>query len=175
MRREQSEFQNVAAAYKSFSEPLTLFLTWTTYGNWLPGDQRGWRKSFGGPQPPQPRLDAWCRDRLREMPVILSRSQRVEVEAVVKEHAAKRGWELHAISVRSNHVQLAVTACEKPGKVRDQFKANATSRLRRCHSPIQQERIWTRGGDIELLNTEEDLEQVVIYITIAQDRMGLGK
>ena len=23
-------------------DPLALFLTWTTYGSWLPGDERGW-------------------------------------------------------------------------------------------------------------------------------------
>jgi hypothetical protein len=23
-------------------EPLAYFLTWTTYGSWLPGDERGW-------------------------------------------------------------------------------------------------------------------------------------
>ena len=23
-------------------EPIAYFLTWTTYGSWLPGDQRGW-------------------------------------------------------------------------------------------------------------------------------------
>ncbi|MCA9023576.1 MAG: hypothetical protein KDA86_00045 [Planctomycetaceae bacterium] len=24
------------------SEPLAFFLTWMTYGTWLPGDERGW-------------------------------------------------------------------------------------------------------------------------------------
>ena len=23
-------------------EPLAYYLTWTTYGTWLPGDERGW-------------------------------------------------------------------------------------------------------------------------------------
>ncbi len=25
-------------------EPLGYFITWTTYGTWLPGDERGWRR-----------------------------------------------------------------------------------------------------------------------------------
>ena len=25
-------------------EPLAYFLTWTTYGTWLPGDERGWNR-----------------------------------------------------------------------------------------------------------------------------------
>ena len=26
----------------AYSEPLAYFLTWTTYGTWLPGDERGY-------------------------------------------------------------------------------------------------------------------------------------
>jgi len=26
-------------------DPLAFFLTWTKYGSWLPGDERGWWKS----------------------------------------------------------------------------------------------------------------------------------
>ena len=26
-------------------DPLAFFLTWTTYGTWLPGDERGWSRS----------------------------------------------------------------------------------------------------------------------------------
>ena len=28
-------------------DPLALFLTWTTYGLWLPGDERGWVEKPG--------------------------------------------------------------------------------------------------------------------------------
>ena len=28
-------------------EPLAYFLTWTTYGTWLPGDGRGWVEKNG--------------------------------------------------------------------------------------------------------------------------------
>jgi hypothetical protein len=24
------------------ADPIAYFLTWTTYGTWLPGDERGW-------------------------------------------------------------------------------------------------------------------------------------
>ena len=48
------------------NECITCFITWTTYGTWLPGDGRGWRKKRESHQPPQPLLEAWCRDRLSE-------------------------------------------------------------------------------------------------------------
>ena len=76
------------------------------------------------------------------------------------------------MSARSNHVHLAVSADDAPGKVRDQFKANATRVLRELPDPISNEKIWTRGGDVEIVNDEDNLETVVLYITEAQDRMG---
>jgi hypothetical protein len=30
------------------ADPLAYFLTWTTYGTWLPGDERGWCKRTKG-------------------------------------------------------------------------------------------------------------------------------
>lgn len=155
----------------SGSFPLALFLTWTTYGTWLPGDPRGWRKWKRGERPPQPLLEDWCRDRMKEQPVVLTHEQRDAVERVIVEHAAIRGWLLHAVSVRSNHVHVVVSANAEPKKVRDQFKANATRVLRALPEPITNEKIWTRGGDIEFIDTEDDLEQVILYVTEAQDRM----
>jgi REP element-mobilizing transposase RayT len=156
-------------------DPLTYFITWTTYGTWLPGDSRGWRKWKAGEQPPQPLLEDWCRDRMKEDAVFLTTQQRKAVEDICRKHAAIRGWVLHAVNARSNHVQLAVTADEKPDKVRDQFKANATSALRKLVPPVSNSKVWTRGGDIEIVDGDEGLERVVYYITEAQDRMDRGK
>ncbi|MEX1027188.1 MAG: hypothetical protein WD049_04175 [Candidatus Paceibacterota bacterium] len=52
--------------------PLTYFITWTTYGSWLPEDRRGWRKWKAGDQQPRPLLEAWCRDRMNEEAVVLN-------------------------------------------------------------------------------------------------------
>jgi REP element-mobilizing transposase RayT len=153
------------------NEPVTYFITWNTYGTWLPGDPRGWRKRKAGQQPPQPSLEAWCRDRMTEDAVVLTRDQRRKVEEVCRRHAQLRGWMLHAVSARSNHVHLVVTADADPKTVRDQFKANATRVLRQPPGAIAKDKIWARGGDIEVVDGDDELEQVVIYITEAQDRM----
>ena len=42
-------------------------------------------------------------------------------------------------------------------------------------NPEQREAVWTMGGDIEFIDTDEDLEQVVIFIAKSQDRMDRGK
>ena len=169
-----------------FNEPITLFITWTAYGSWLPGDARGWMNWKKGEQQPQPVLEEWCKVRMKEKPVLLNPDHRDAVENIVREHAEHRGWGLHAVSARSNHVHVAVTLVPKTGnqnyrvadgikRVRDQFKANATRVLRQGENPIQNEKVWTKGGDIQFIDSDEDLEQVVIYILEAQDRMDRGK
>ena len=123
---------------------------------------------------------------MKEKAVLLNPEQRDAVEEVVREHAEHRGWELHAVSARSNHVHVAVTVVPKTGnqnyrvadsvkRVRDQFKANATRVLRQGKKSVRNVKVWTKGGDIQFIDTEGDLEQVVIYITDAQDRMERGK
>jgi hypothetical protein len=53
--------------------PLAYFLTWTTYGTWLPGDERGWNRKGGpAPQPPNPLLVALARSRMKEPEFVLS-------------------------------------------------------------------------------------------------------
>ena len=79
------------------ADPIKLFLTWTTYGTWLPGDNRGWRKEKKGAQRPQPLLEEWCRDQMKDSPVVLTVTQRNEVENVIREHCEVRGWELGAV------------------------------------------------------------------------------
>lgn len=164
-----------AQAADASSFPHALFITWTVYGSWLPGDQRGWRQWSRGERPQQPLLEDWCRDRMKEQPVLLTSAQRESVEIVIRDHAAIRGWILHAVSVRSNHVHVVVSAATEPKQVRDQLKANATRVLRTLPQPITNEKVWTKGGDIEFIDTDDNLEQVVIYVTEAQDRMDRGK
>ncbi len=182
------------------SDPVRLFITWTTYGTWLPGDKRGWRKWKSGQQQPQPLLADWCRDQMNEQPLFLDQHQRDAVENVVREHAEIRGWQLDAVSARSNHVHVAVslvlsvsgkalaagdtetltakaltTGSSAIKRVRDQFKANGTRVLRNLPIPVTHEKVWTKGGDIQLIDTDDDWEQVILYITVAQDRMERGK
>lgn len=169
-----------------FNDPITLFITWTAYGSWLPGDARGWRHRTKGEQEPEPKLERWCRDRMSETPVLLDEQQRDVVEHAIREHSAHRSWVLHAVGVRSNHVHVAVTVVPKTGnkqhrvadgvkRVRDELKANATRVLRRCGNPISNEKVWTKGGDIQLVDSQDDLDRVVTYINEAQDRVERDK
>jgi REP element-mobilizing transposase RayT len=151
------------------SDFVHVLITWTTYGTWLPGDKRGWRDRRSGPQFPQPFLEEWCRKQMKGEAVLLAYHDRRTVEDACQEHCAFRGWVLHAVNARANHVHAVVSANEKPQKVRDQLKANCTRRLRIQRDPLNVERTWSGGGDCEVLADEADIELAVIYVNEAQD------
>src|SRR6478609_3977213 len=79
-------------------EPLAYFLTWTTYGTWLPGDERGWVAKPGEPRLPDARLEQVCESLLTEPPLFLEPGQRQVVESTIAEHCRIRGWHLHAVA-----------------------------------------------------------------------------
>ena len=146
-----------------------VFITWTTYGTWLPGDARGWRAKSRGNQPPDQELEAECRERMKFDPVLLSPQDRATVELACRSHCNLRGWILHAVNARSNHVHVVVTADVKPQTIRDQLKANCTNQLRRQPRPLICERTWTKGGDCSVLFDDESLQSAVSYTLVAQD------
>ena len=61
---------------------------------------------------------------------ILDDEQRQRVKQTVADHCAIRGWILHAVNCRTNHLHIVVTADLHPKKVRSQFKAWCTRRLK---------------------------------------------
>ena len=145
------------------------FITWKCYGQHLPGDHRGWRKSVEGEQPPRPQLARWTMDQLTESVVTLDTRQRHAVKYAIEQHARVRDWILHAVSVRTTHVHILVSCDVKPEKVREQFKANATRQIRQVTPDDARVRWWARGGDTQFIKAV-DLPLVYDYIMLAQDR-----
>ena len=154
-------------------EPLAYFLTWTTYGTWLPGDERGWHRK-GEPEilPPNALFVEMAQSQLKKPPFTLSGNSRTLVEETIRRHCEIRGWSLHALNARTNHVHVVVTAPGYPPEtVRDQFKAWCT-RILKTHEPTRS-RFWTEGGSRRWINTEEDLEAAVVYVMEGRDRKGV--
>ena len=166
------------------TDPLAYFITWTCYGTWLPGDERGWTKWQKGDQIPQPMLADWCKDQMVEESIFLDETQRKIVEKVVEEHCKFRGWQLHAVNCRSNHCHVVVTAIEYDGEVvRDQFKAWATRRLKANQKKRQRqgffpldaklrEHWWTRKGSVRYMYEDESVDAATQYTIEAQDAGG---
>ncbi|MDB5337294.1 MAG: hypothetical protein JWN70_2913 [Planctomycetaceae bacterium] len=154
-------------------ERLAFFITWTVYGTFLQGDPRGWRKWKHGMQAPQPWLVPWHAARLKYPVLLLDDSRRQLVNAEILRFCEWRGWKLRAHDARTNHVHVVVQALGYSGsQVRDQLKANCT-RVLREHSVIFHDRpVWTERGDWQCLNDVDDLEQAILYVSVAQDRKG---
>src|SRR3954470_17634644 len=107
----------------AYSEPLAYFLTWTTYGTWLPGDERGYFTKPGQWEGPDAYRRMMSQLLMTDDALILNARQRQNVEATIRRHCEIRQWHLHAVNCRSNHVHVVVSS---PGidrsDVMDQFK-----------------------------------------------------
>ncbi|MFO0939671.1 MAG: hypothetical protein U0930_02775 [Pirellulales bacterium] len=163
-----------------YGDPLAYFITWTCYGTWLPGDNRGGFKWKKGQQIPQPLLVDWVREELLEPPVFLDEAQRQVVENTIVDHCQRRQWHLHAKNCRTNHCHVVVTAKDRAGiEVRDQLKSWCKRKLKELQWTMAgvellrlREHWWTKKGCVRLLFDNESLEAAVIYTLEAQGEGG---
>jgi REP element-mobilizing transposase RayT len=158
------------------SEPLAYFLTWPTYGTWLPGDERGWVEYRQGWRLPDPVRKLEAEARMTEDACILDAEQRQVVERTITDHCRIRGWQLHSVNCRTNHLHVIVTADRDPNQVRVQFKAWCTRRLkelealRRGPAASVRENWWAERGSRRFINDEESLEAAIVYVRDGQDQ-----
>jgi REP element-mobilizing transposase RayT len=153
--------------------PLAYFLTWTTYGSWLPGDERGWVDGRGGMHAAERSRAVAARKSMKESAVFFAGSQRVAVEQAIAAHCGTRGWHLHAVQCRTQHVHVVVTAVTaSPEEVLRQLKAWCTRALRRVAgesgADSVRRRWWTEGGSRRQVFREGDLASVIAYVTECQ-------
>lgn len=103
------------------------FLTWRTYGTWLPGDEGfvGYYRVPVGPRRidnvigevatgVKPALANYARLQLVAGPVFLTRPQAEVVLAQLHETAAYRRWTLDAVAILPNHVHLVLGVVGDP-------------------------------------------------------------
>jgi REP element-mobilizing transposase RayT len=149
-------------------EPLAYLITWPTYGTWLPGDERGWVEYRQGWKLPDPVRKLEAAARMTEDACWLSPEQRAAVEAQIAETCRYRGWTLHAVNCRTNHVHVVLTA---PHIVRSQLKAWCTRTLRRLAEKAGVRRInwWVKRGSQRYINDEASLEAAIAYVRDCQD------
>ncbi len=163
-------------------DALAYFLTWPTYGTWLPGDERGWVQYRRGMQLPDPILQQEAAAQMTEYACRLDHEQRQVVETTIADHCRIRGWTLHAVNCRSNHLHVVVAANRHPDEVREQLKAWCTRRLkdlehtRRSRSQLRRAapmrrsaRIGGPSGSGLYVNDEDGLETLIQYVCDAQD------
>lgn len=160
----------------SSEDPLAYFITWTVYGTFLQGDTRWWTGRAKGSQVPQPRLERWHRDRMNHEVLLLSEQHRDVVSEEIQRLCDFREWKLWIANPRTNHVHVVVSSSNLSGKqIRDQLKANCTRVLRKQFAEFEDRPVWTTGGDWKCINSDDDLETVIMYASKAQERMERGK
>ncbi len=152
------------------SEPLGYFLTWSTYGTWLPGDARGWIEHREGWKAPDPVRQLEAGQLMKEPPCLLNEDQRQAVENQIAQTCKYRGWELRAVNCRSNHIHIVVCAPNATcRKVRIDLKAWATRCLKDSFDPLRAN-WWAERGYTCHLKTQLGIDSAIMYTVEGQDR-----
>jgi REP element-mobilizing transposase RayT len=147
-------------------------LLWTTYGTWLPGDERSWmHKGEPAVQPPDAEFERACRADMREDMVLLDPAQKRVVAATIADHCRHRGWLLLALASKTNHAHTVVEADRTGEEVRDQLKAWCSRRLSdragltKGQTKTGGRRRWfSEGAYVREIEGEEYLREVIAYV-----------
>ena len=149
--------------------PKAYLITFTCYGTWLHGDDRGSADRHRH-APGTPYLAANVGRRvsearaMREPPYRLDAARRRCVLRSLRDTCTVRGWCLFAAHVRSTHVHVVLASAEPPERVMTSLKAHASRRLNEAGFDWQGRRRWTRHGSTRYLWRQEAVEQAVAYV-----------
>jgi REP element-mobilizing transposase RayT len=155
-------------------------LTWTTYGTWLPGDDRGFVSEVndgdGGRVthniPGTPYDSGWGRlyrdtqNRLLGPPIYLTKEQAALVAGQFKETSAYRGWLLIANAVMANHIHVVVgvPGDPEPEHILRDLKSYASRVLNEKFGKPVSGTWWTESGSKRKLKHETAILSAVAYI-----------
>jgi|SRR5947209_5732471 len=147
--------------------PLAYHITWTTYGTWLPGDDRGWvDRSVDGVQRPDIGRNCLARNLMTEEPVALTPEQRDVLRRTIVDHCALRQWKLHSVNVRSSHVHVVLTADRPPDDVMNQLKSWCSRRLNERWPG--RKKWWAYHGSTKWIWDTSYLDEAVDYVSNRQ-------
>ncbi|MHC4695890.1 MAG: transposase [Planctomycetota bacterium] len=152
---------------------VPYLITFTTYGTWLHGDKRGAvdrdHNAYGAPflRPDASRKSAATKRTTKDS-VVLNAERRRVVHRTVEQVCEHRGWTLHAVNVRSNHVHVVVSAPECPERVMNALKSWATRKLVGSGLIKRGTAVWTRHGSTRYLWKPRDLLSACEYVSEQQ-------
>jgi REP element-mobilizing transposase RayT len=164
----------MAEAPHKIDVPLQAYLlTFSTYGTRLPGSEKGWVDTQhcipGTPRPgPDPRREIHWQSRLNEGSWILDHEDRLLTLRTILEVCGHRGWVVHAVHVRTNHVHTVTTGDVKPERMLSDFKAYATRAFRSQSGEIPRLRYLTDHGSTRYLWNEASVKAAIEYVLNGQ-------
>ena len=119
-------------------------ITWTTYGTWLQGDERGYVKN-GRIRPGNKALMQSNKQSQSQNAVKLSKAQRKAVKEAISKQAKLQNQHIYALSVQSNHVHIVAEYIPLPiSKVVAYYKKAGRLALKVLG---YNGKLWTRGYD----------------------------
>jgi REP element-mobilizing transposase RayT len=136
-------------------------VTWTTYGTWLQGDERGYvreGKIYGG----NPRLEQRNKENQTGNTIKLTKQQKDIVRKAIMEEAHKLGQKVHSIAVCTNHVHMVVSYIRDGIEKSVKHYKNASLVALRKDGFVG--RVWTRGYDKRYCFDEKSLKNRIEYI-----------
>lgn len=140
---------------------LGYMVTWTTYGSWLQGDERGYVKDgkiLGGAA----QLVKANKSRQVRGAVKLNKVQRETVKEAIEKAAQRVGQAVYAIAVCRNHVHMVVGYNKKP--VEDMVRCYKNAGYFALRGSGFLGRVWTKGYDKRYCFDEESLGARIDYV-----------
>ena len=140
---------------------IAYMLTWTTYGTWLQGDERGYCKN-GETLGANPNLYRSNYNALKHKPVYLSDHQRDIAKNRIHHEAKRINQHVYALTVQNNHVHLILK------KTKDSIESAAHRYKRTATHILRGEglkgKVWTKGYDKRYCFNQDDLNARIEYV-----------
>ena len=165
-------------------------LTNTTYGTWLPGDNRGSVTSVRDQRPTDPpnharfehdmpgepwedpneALQVSAKEIMQGNPIFLDVEKAEFLLKQFQETATHRVWALRAVAIMANHFHLVVIVPEDPdpGRILADFKAYGSRVLNRQYGKPPSETWWTTNGSKRKLTDEDAIAAAIHYVLYKQ-------
>jgi len=140
---------------------IGYMVTWTTYGTWLQGDERGYVKN-GKILAQNDKLRSANRRQQKYSTVRFNSEQKQIVQNSIIKEAQRINHKMFAIAVCSNHVHLVAGISEESiEQAVHRYKYSATLALRKLGTDGK---IWSKGFDKRFCFTDRELENKIKYV-----------
>jgi REP element-mobilizing transposase RayT len=155
-------------------------ITWTTYGTWLPGDERGFVSQVNDGRGEKvthniygTRYDSGWQHLRKKMqqslkcnPIRLNREQAKIIVDQIQETCRFRSWQLVAGAVMANHchVVLGVSGDPDPATLLRDLKSYASRALNKQWVRPASGTWWTESGSTRVLKKEDAILSAVAYV-----------
>jgi REP element-mobilizing transposase RayT len=140
---------------------IGYMLTWTTYGSWLQGDERGWVKN-GRILQPDNKLYLTNKQKLKRTPVKLQEAPKRLVKEIILDESKRISQKICAFTVCSDPIHIVAESCsESISQIVQRYKRVSTYALQKSGF---NSKVWTKGYDKRYCFSVKDLRIRINYV-----------